>query len=135
MSDMSNKRTFVRYSEAFKQQVIQEIESGRLTISQARAKYGIAGTATIQGWARKFGNYKVLPKVIYVKKPNEVDQLKALKEEVHRLKLALADAMLDKTMTEAQFEAVCEAHGLDIEAVKKKVGTRLPSKPLGKEKK
>jgi transposase-like protein len=132
---MSNKRTFIRYSEAFKQQVIQEIESGRLTLSQARLKYGIAGTATIQGWARKFGSYKILPKVIHVKKPNEVDQLKALKEENQRLKLALAEAMLDKTMTESQFEAVCEAHGIDPEAAKKKVGTQLRLKALGKEKK
>lgn len=132
---MSKKRTFTRYSEAFKQQVIQDIESGRLTMSQARTKYGIAGTATIQGWARKFGSFKILPKVIYVKKPEEVDQIKALKEEVKLLKLALAEAMLDKHMTEAQLEAICEAHGIDPEAVKKKVGIRQRLKALGKAKK
>lgn len=132
---MSNKHILVRYSEAFKHQVLQEIESGAITISQARVKYGIGGYSTIQKWARKFGSFKLLPKVIHVKKPEEVDQLKALQEENRRLKEALAYAMLDKHMTEAQFEAVCEAHGLDIEAVKKKVGTRLPSKALPKGKK
>jgi transposase-like protein len=132
---MSNKHTLIRYSEAFKQQVLHEIESGAITMNQARIKYGIGGYNTNQRWARKFGSFKLLPKVIHVKKPEEVDQLKALKEENRRLKEALAYAMLDKHMTEAQFEAVCEMHGLDVEAVKKKVGTRLPSKPLRKAKK
>ena len=36
MSHQSGKRLFKRYSESFKQQVVNEIESGALTIHQAR---------------------------------------------------------------------------------------------------
>jgi transposase-like protein len=45
------KKEIVRYSEAFKMQVVKEISQGKFaTILQARKTYGICGKTTIQNW-------------------------------------------------------------------------------------
>lgn len=122
---MKKPITIVRYSEAFKHQILREIEKGDLTINSARIKYGISGAHTIQNWARKYSSFGILPKLIRVEKPNEKDQVKALKAEIRDLKIALADMLLDKAIAESTLEVICEKHGLDIESVKKKAGQLL----------
>ena len=47
MSHQSGKRIFKRYSESFKQKVVNEIESGALTIHQAQQRYRIGSHGTI----------------------------------------------------------------------------------------
>ena len=49
------KRTQKDYSYAFKLQVVDEIERGELSPSQAKKKYGIQARATISNWLKKFG--------------------------------------------------------------------------------
>ena len=51
------KRTQKDYSYAFKLQVVDEIERGELSPSQAKKKYGIQARATISNWLKKFGNF------------------------------------------------------------------------------
>lgn len=118
-----------RYSEAFKIQVISELESGKFScIDQARRQYGIAGSETIGKWLRKYGRNHLLPKVIRVEKPEETNQLKQLKQEVHQLKEALADTHVDGLLYKAHFEILCEEMGIDPEEYKKKLGIELPKK-------
>lgn len=50
------KRTQKDYSMSFKLQVVQEVEAGELTLTQASLKYGIQGAHTISRWLQKFGN-------------------------------------------------------------------------------
>lgn len=116
---MKSNGPIIRYSEAFKHQVLQEIESGALTFSAARHKYGIGGPNTIQTWAKKYGNFGILPKLIRVESPNERDQIKALKDQIKQLKNALADVTLDRVIAESTLEVICEQRGLDVEEVKK----------------
>jgi transposase-like protein len=52
------QRRVIRYSEAFKQQVVDEIESGDASILSVQRKYGIGGAQTIQTWLIKFGKLK-----------------------------------------------------------------------------
>ncbi|HMG89436.1 MAG TPA: transposase [Chryseolinea sp.] len=66
----SKKKVTIRYSEAFKHQVINEVESG-VTCAQVRKKYGIGGINTIQYWMKRLGKLESLPKVIRVEKPDE----------------------------------------------------------------
>lgn len=47
--------TIKRYSMAFKQKVIREIESGELSIGDAPRLYDITGNDTVQNWLRKLG--------------------------------------------------------------------------------
>lgn len=118
-------RRLIRYSEAFKQQVLNEIEQGDLTISEAKRKYGIAGGGTIHHWARKYGSFGVIQKVIKVETPNERDRLKELEAENKKLKLMIAELVLDRKIAESTLEVMCEQRGWDIEEVKKKAGMLL----------
>jgi|TARA_B110000285_G_C14861603_1_gene484830 transposase len=51
------KRTQKDYSISFKLQVVQEIEMGELSRSEACHKYGIQAKSTIREWLRKYGNF------------------------------------------------------------------------------
>lgn len=51
------KRTQKDYSLSFKLQIVQEIEQGLLTRTQALSKYGIQSGATIRAWLKKYGNF------------------------------------------------------------------------------
>jgi len=132
---MKLKNSYVRYSEAFKTEVLNEIESGKLTFAQARRKYQIAGVTTITKWAKKSGRFGIIPKLIRVEKPNERDEAKALKEENKRLKEAIAELVLNRKIAESTLEVLCEQQGWDIEEVKKKIGIQLQKRSGRKEKK
>ncbi|WP_211357883.1 MULTISPECIES: transposase [Bizionia] len=47
------KRTQKDYSLYFKLQIIQEVEQGLLTKSQAQTKYGIQSDSTVTKWLKK----------------------------------------------------------------------------------
>lgn len=113
----------VRYSEAFKQQVVSEVESGRFrSSSEASRAYGITGNATVRRWVREYGKGDILPKVVRVEKPGEPGELKRLKDRVRQLESALADAHMDGALAESYFEILCERTKTNAEAFKKKHG-------------
>ena len=51
------KRTQKDYTMSFKLQIVQEIEQGNLSITQARKQYSIQSHGTVLNWLRKFGNF------------------------------------------------------------------------------
>lgn len=51
------KRTQKDYSMSFKLQIVQEIEQGRISISQVKKDYAIQSRSTIVQWLQKFGNF------------------------------------------------------------------------------
>jgi len=109
----------IRYSEAFKMEVVREVEREPVPIDQVRRKYGIGG-CTIQKWLRKYGNGS-RGKIIRVETPQEIDELKRLKERVKRLEKALADANIDLQLEKAYTQLACERAGIkDVEEFKKK---------------
>lgn len=111
----------VRYSEAFKMQLIQELESGKLdSIEHARRSYGIAGTTTIQKWLKKYGRNDLRAKVVRVEKPNEQDQIKRLRNEVKALRSALAETQVENLVNRSVYEVLCNEVGVDPGEFKKK---------------
>lgn len=116
-----------RYSEAFKLQVVRELESGKLaSISEANRRYGIPGGETVRGWLRKYGKEQLLPRIIRVETPNEKDRLRELKKENERLKRTLAETHMKAVLFESWFEVACEEFGVtDVEGFKKKLERRL----------
>ena len=44
-----------RYGEAVKRLVVEQIESGKLTLGQAQRQHGVAGAQTIRGWQARYG--------------------------------------------------------------------------------
>lgn len=119
-------RTIRQYSEAFKLQVVAELESGKLrTMDEARERYGIPGQGTVSNWVRKYGKPCQQTRIVRVETPNEKDELRRLKKENERLKKALADSHMKAVFMESLFEVTCENFGVqDIEAYKKKLEKR-----------
>lgn len=59
MEEQTNyvKRSQKDYTLSFKLQVVKEVESGQITATQARKKYGIQGDSTVKKWLEKFGKF------------------------------------------------------------------------------
>jgi len=51
------KRTQKDYSMSFKLQIVQEIERGQVTVTEAAKTYGIQNRTTVVNWLKKFGNF------------------------------------------------------------------------------
>jgi transposase-like protein len=121
------RRRVVRYSEAFKLKVVNEIESGALaSVAEARKRYDIRGGNTVQSWLRKFGRNHLLNKVVEVRSAEDRDEVKALKKRIRELEKALADTQVNAVLSEAYYQIVCEQHGVtDPDEFKKKLDTKL----------
>ena len=115
------QKTTYRYSNCFKEKVVQEVSSGS-SISSVCRRYGIKGGATVQSWLRKFGRKELLNTVIRVKMRSEEDRVKQLEDENRRLKIALADATLAQDVLETLVGVVNEHYQTDV---KKKFGQKL----------
>ncbi len=109
-----NKGVSIRYSLSFKQKVISEIESGKLTSGGARKLYGIGGGQTIQKWMKKFGKLHLLNKIVRVELKDEVSRLKQLEKEKKDLESALAQAHLKLIVLETVIEVAEDELGIDL---------------------
>ena len=116
-----------RYSEAFKHQVVRELESGSIpSITAAQKKYGITGTLTIESWLKRYGKEDLLPRRVRIEMPDEKDQVKKLNKRIRELEKALADSHVHQVIDQARFEVLCEDMGItDIEGYKKKLEKKL----------
>ena len=127
MNRNRNFRPAVRYSEAFKIQIVRELETGQINLDQIRRKYGIGGCYSIRRWVFRYGNGS-LGKVIRVEKPQEINERAELKRRVRALERALADANIDLALERAYTELACKRAGMDVEEFKKKAAGRLRTK-------
>src|SRR5262245_56378755 len=100
----------VRYSEAFKLQVVHELESEGIAVQAVKRRYGI-GQGTVNGWVRRYGN-GTRGRIIRVETPEQRDELKQLKERVKRLESLLADANIDLVLERAYTKIACERAGI-----------------------
>jgi transposase len=114
-------RKLVRYSEAFKLQVIGDLEAGRFRSPQeARERYGITGKGTVKRWLRKYGREDLERKVMRVETVDEQRELLRLKKEVKELKAALAIQSTKRLVEETYYEILCEDRGINPLDFKKK---------------
>ena len=114
---------YVRFTEAFKLQVVCKVESGRISKSEASRRYGILGHSTILKWCRKYGNKqkrngdKVMPenKFELLRQANEI---KALKQELEdaRFKNMVLETLVDVAERELRVP------------IRKKYGAKLSGK-------
>ena len=112
----------MRYSEAFKLQVVRELEQGRFgSAGEAGRAYGVKGSRTVALWVQRFGKEHLLRKVVRVMKADERGEVEALRKRVRELERALADAHLDLKLEAAYVKLACEAAGVqDVAEFKKK---------------
>jgi transposase-like protein len=123
------RRVEIRYSEAFKTEVVRELEEGGLAFDAVSMKYGIKGSMTVSKWVGKYGN-GTRGKVIRVEKPGEINEIKRLTERVRKLESALADANIDAALERAYTRLALKRAGItDVEGFKKKADGQPGMKP------
>ena len=116
----------IRYSQAFKLEVVRELERDLMPIDQVRRKYGI-GVGSIQRWIAQYGNGS-RGRIIRVETAKEINELKRLKERVKRLESVLADTNLDLALERQYTRLACERAGIqDVAEFKKKAGGPPPT--------
>jgi transposase len=114
-------RSFIRYSEAFKLQVIGAFEAGKFNSPYAASRaYGLSG-GMVAYWVRRYGKNHLLRKVVRVQTPKEISEVQELRKRVRQLEKALVDAEIDRRLEKAYVEIACRAAGIkDVEDFKKK---------------
>lgn len=123
-------RVVIRYSAAFKQQVVSDLESGRFgSLQSAQEHYGIGGLGTVQNWLRKYGKNHLCTRVVKVEKPDEKDQVRQLKKKIRELEQALGRTQAENVLNQSFLEIACQGLGEDVEAFKKKADTRRSIRP------
>ena len=114
-------RTFIRYSEAFKLQVIGALEAGRFDSPHAASRaYGLSA-GMVAYWARRYGRNHLLGKVVRVETPKEVSEVQELRKRVRQLEKALVGAEIDRRLEAAYVRIACRVAGIeDVDDFKKK---------------
>jgi len=130
-------RETIRYSEAFKRQVVGELERGKHgSFGAVQRAYGIGGATTVQKWVRKYGSEELFPRHVRVETMKERDELAEARKRIRELEAAVADAHIDHCLEKAYFHVLCERAGVDPEDFKKKNAVTLSglrkSSPKGK---
>jgi len=125
------KREWIKYSETFKWQVVQEVLTGKLSKEAARVAYGIKSNCAILYWMRKYsGNEDYRHTHSFINNLNAMANSKEayeLKERIKQLEEELRRANLRADLWQKMIEVAEEELKIDI---KKKHGAQ-PSKPSG----
>ncbi len=118
---MTKKEFIVKnYSEAFKLKILNDLSSGKYSKSELAALYGLS-VSLINKWIKKFNRKDLMSKRVTVQTPEEVEQLKALKQENARLKELLVQKELELMVERSYNEVTALAQGFkSVEEYKKK---------------
>lgn len=119
-----------RFSESFKIQKVQEIESGMVKISEICKLYQVTST-NVHRWIRKFGKMKDKPERIIVESKSDTKQLLELKKRVAELERIIGQKQILIDFKDKMIDIAEEMYGVDI---KKKLSTQQ-SDITGKDKK
>lgn len=105
--ERSSKRTQKNYSLAFKLQIVEEVEKGKLTYKQCQRKYGIQGRSTVLVWLRKHGR-------LNWQKRNPMEGKETPQEEIQRLKKELKRTETDKKILQIAIDVAEKELGIEI---------------------
>ena len=103
------------YSEELKKSVVEEIESGKISIAMAAHEYSIP-KSNVHLWLKEYGRYRPERKKVEV-------VMKSEKDKIEQMQKALADAHLKLRIYEEIIEMAGKKYKTDL---KKTFGT-LPS--------
>jgi len=110
----------VRYSEAFKIQVVREYEQGA-SVSSLRRKYGIGGSMTIKRWIER---YSTRPSAVHREERREEAEIRRLRRRIAWMEKTIARLAVEKAVLESTLEIYQQTYG---EALAKKNGRRSSS--------
>lgn len=125
---MSGRGQHLRYSLAFKQKVISEIESGIYSISDASRVYDVSNRS-IYTWLEKFNKDHLFNRIVRIQMRDETSRIKELEKQKKELESALAQAHLKILTLESTIESAEKIYKVDF---KKKSGTKASERALQK---
>ena len=108
------------YGEAFKRHVVSEVQSGKISMTTARLKYGIGGKMTVKRWCQKYARLRPQLYEDAMKAAESSRNDTALEQRVRELERSLSTAHLKIESLEVLLEVAEEQLGVDI---RKKYGT------------
>jgi transposase-like protein len=97
------------YTEGFKQKIVNEVVSGKLTQRQAQMIYGIRGNATILYWIRQSRG-----KPGYEKKPVHLANFGEVKKDIQHKKLEEENKELKELLRVAELRADLWQHAIEV---------------------
>lgn len=118
-----SKRTQRDYTLAFKLAVVEQVEQGELTYSQAQARYGIQGRSTVLVWQRKYGRESEWRATA---ERTAMQPLKSPQELALELELRALQVQLDQANEKAK---ILESM---LDVLKVGLGVRILKKPPAK---
>ena len=127
------KRTQRDYTMSFKLAIVQEVESGSISIKGALRKYGIQSHSTILNWVRKFGNFDRELQVSHMKKTKSPEQelfeLRAENEVLRKQKAFMERELNNREQKAIMFDAIVQVvqEDYNIDLLKKVTPERCAS--------
>lgn len=119
-----------RYSEEFKRKLVEEYESGVMSVPQMERYYGVC-TALIYRWIYKYSTYNEKNVRIVEMKDSQTNRVKELEEKVKELERAVGQKQIMIDYLEKMIDLAKETYSIDF----KKNSNTPPSggsKPRGK---
>jgi transposase-like protein len=121
------KRSQKDYSMSFKLEVVKEIESGLISASGAKRKYGIQARSTVINWLRKYGTFdweNQTPSNMPQSKEQRLMELEARVKLLEKQK-----AMLEHQVERADKKAIIFDMMIDIAEKEYNISIRKNSSP------
>ncbi len=121
------KRSQKDYSMSFKLEVVKEIESGLISTSGAKRKYGIQARSTVINWLRKYGTFdweNQTPSNMPQSKEQRLMELEARVKLLEKQK-----AMLEHQVERADKKAIIFDMMIDIAEKEYNISIRKNSSP------
>ena len=108
------------FSDNFKKSKVQELELGRLTISDLKKQYEVSST-TIYRWIANFGTMKNKPERIIVETDSDTKELLHLKQKIAELERIVGQKQVLIDFYDKLIDIAEDEYKVDI---KKKFGTK-----------
>ena len=121
------KRTQKDYPLSLKLQIVESIECGSLSTSQAVIKYGVQSRTTVVKWLRKYGNFDwehQNPLTML-----KTDEQKSLELEVKVKLLEKQNSVLEKQISNANTKAILFDMMIDLAEKEYTIPIRKKCKP------
>ena len=121
------KRSQKDYSMSFKLEVVKEIESGLISASGAKRKYGIQARSTVVNWLRKYGTFDWENQTSSNMSQSKEQRLMELEAKVKLLEKQ--KAMLEQQVERSDKKAIIFDMMIDIAEKEYNISIRKNSSP------
>lgn len=102
------------FSEELRKEVVKSIESGKLTIAQAKRDYGIKGTQTVYDWIYRYSRTLKKGTRIVMEKDSQDKTNEELRKRIKDLESALGRKSLEADLFRAIVEEASKEYKIDL---------------------